>query len=84
MSSQPVELPSSPDRSSSPSYIDQFASHNCFTANTTQISFENTGVSLSQIRSPTKRQLTNDDQYSTINDSKRLCNRFVLESSSYL
>jgi hypothetical protein len=72
MSSESVGLLSSPDRSSSPSLTDQIVSECC---TTTQILHDYTGVSLSQIRSPGKRQLTIEESLITTNDPKRLCNR---------
>jgi hypothetical protein len=72
MSSESVGLLSSPDRSSSPSLTDPIVSDYC---TTTQILHDYTGVTLQQIRSPGKRQLTIEESLITTNDPKRLCNR---------
>ncbi|CAM4782643.1 unnamed protein product [Rotaria magnacalcarata] len=72
MSSDSVGLLSSPDRSSSPSLIDQIV-NDCVTTN--QIFFDYTGsISQQPPRSPGKRQLTVEESLITTNDSKRLCN----------
>lgn len=73
MSSESVGLLSSPDRSSSPSLTDPIVSDCC---SSSQILHDyNTGVTLQQIRSPGKRQLTIEESLITTNDPKRLCNR---------
>jgi hypothetical protein len=72
MSSESVGLLSSPDRSSSPSLTDPVVS-DCFT--TTQILHDYSGITLQQLRSPGKRQLTIEEALITTNDHKRLCNR---------
>lgn len=71
MSSDSVGLLSSPDRSSSPSLIDEIIDDY-------QIFNEYIDSSSSQQpppRSPSKRQLTIEESLITTNDPKRLCNR---------
>ncbi len=72
MSSDSVGLLSSPDRSSSPSLIDELVNDY---ETTTQIFHDYTGSILQQPRSPGKRQLTIEESLITTNDPKRLCNR---------
>ncbi|CAF1612927.1 unnamed protein product, partial [Adineta ricciae] len=76
MSSESVGILSSPDRSSSPSLIDQLAQNSC---TATQISTDYPGEILQQIRSPGKRQLTIEESIVTTNDSKRICNSNLRE-----
>lgn len=73
MSSDSLGLLSSPDRSNSPSLVDQIV-NNCVT--TDQIFIDDTGSPLTQPpKSPGKRPLTIEESLITTNDPKRLCNR---------
>ena len=74
MTSESAGILSSPDRSSSPSLIEESVHDYC---TTNQMFTDFTGVMPQQIRSPGKRSLTIEESFITTNDPKRVCNRYM-------